>query len=579
MRKISKLSDSTINKIAAGEVIERPASVVKELMENAVDAGSTRITLEVKDGGKALIRISDNGCGIEREDAALVFERHATSKIENSEDIYAVATMGFRGEALSSIAAVANVEILTNASESGPAILLERRASGEFTVRDSARAKGTTVSVSEMFANLPVRRQFLSSDSAELARITTVFTTIALSHPEISFRYVCDGKEKANYQAVQEHILRIGAVYGAPVSDSLMRGTYSDDVLEAIVYFSNLDLTRANRTGQILFVNNRVVESKNLDRGLRSGYRDLLPFGRYPIAFVFLRINPDEIDVNVHPTKREIRFADDERVARAIGRCITEGFKSNSIVNSKSYSPSESVVFENKTNTQSFISENLLPLYKEANTVTTQDVIGSEPKGPWPDIKETKQYLIPYFQLHDMYILCQIKNGLVIIDQHVAHERILFERALKTLSSGERMVTQQLLFPVMIELSLQQKNNLDTFLNAFEKTGFAIRPLSGNCIVVDGVPAALKDQPVNKMVVEMIDELGKKSYGPNEYDRNYASSFACGAAIKAGQQLSLEEINYLVDSLFQCENPYTCPHGRPIVIRIPLEEINRRFMR
>ncbi|MBL8029311.1 MAG: DNA mismatch repair endonuclease MutL, partial [Fibrobacteres bacterium] len=596
MPRIRLLTASTVNKIAAGEVIERPASVVKELMENAIDAGSSKIILEIKDAGKTLIKIIDNGCGIEKEDAPLVFERHATSKMDIIEDIYAIATMGFRGEALSSIAAVANVEVLTCTKEGDSAALLIKRPSEDLVVKEGARAKGTTISVSDLFANIPVRRQFLSTDTAELGRITNVFTALSVAHPEISFRYICDGKEKANYQATENPLNRIRDAYGSALADSLLSGKYSDEILEVTVFFSNLDLTRANRTGQSFFVNRRLIENKNMERGLRIGYRDLLPGGRFPIAFVFVRINPDEIDVNVHPAKREIRFADEERIHRAVGKCITEGFRAKSIVRPSAADSENALNKESITSTQDTLPGLYEPKTGEQKSTFSfgastnahpapghVPASGSESKAnPFQELpvqpfvpqqsseakigvgeqfkNDARQYLIPYFQLHNTYILCQIKNGLLMIDQHVAHERILYEKALKGLSAGERPVTQQLLFPVMLELTAEQKLMVDTFFKAFEQTGFALRSLSGNCVVVDGVPAAHKDQPVKQMVLEMVDELTKNSFGPNDYDKHYASSYACGAAIKAGQPLSLEEINYLVDMLFQCENPYTCPH-------------------
>jgi DNA mismatch repair protein MutL len=254
MPRIRLLTDSTVNKIAAGEVIERPASVVKELMENAIDAGSTKIILEIKEAGKVLIKIADNGCGIEKEDAPLVFERHATSKMDVIEDIYAIATMGFRGEALSSIASVANVEVLTCTKEGESAALLIKKPSEDLVVKEGSRALGTTISVTDLFANLPVRRQFLSTDTAELGRITNVFTGLAVAHPEISFRYIHDGKEKANYQATEDPLNRIRDAYGSALADSLLSGKYSDEILEVTVFFSNLDLTRANKTGQVFFV-------------------------------------------------------------------------------------------------------------------------------------------------------------------------------------------------------------------------------------------------------------------------------------------------------------------------------------
>jgi DNA mismatch repair protein MutL len=600
-RHIQKLSEATINKIAAGEVIERPASIVKELLENAIDSGADKIVLELKASGKEYIKISDNGCGIPREDAELVFERYATSKISTIDDIYSLNSMGFRGEALSSIAAVADVEILTNTEEGRPAVYLEKKPAQPLALREASRARGTSITVRNIFHNVPVRRKFLSSDASELARITAVFSNIAVGHPGIAFRLIADGTEKINLASVSDPVMRISHVFGSTLGESMISSGYSDETLDIKVHFTNLDYTRSNRTGQLFFVNRRLIESKAMERGIRVGYKDLLPPGRFPVVFAFLTINPEEIDVNVHPAKKEIRFSDDEMVLRAVSRSILAGFKEKSVY--RTYPPplpagpsapaqngpaEASVPIELFPGTAPQVPDRFPPDIERA--LASHD--NAFPLHGFPDLPspaadlsqsgitgEVRQLLVQYFQLHNTYLFCQIKNGLLIIDQHVAPERVIYERAQKNMGENDRPPVQQLLFPVMLDLGLPQKMKVEEYSQYFIKLGFSLRLLSGNSIVVDGVPATLKDYPVKTMMLEIIETMAKESPEKNEMDRHFARSYACGAAIKAGQALTLEEINNLVDLLFQCENPYTCPHGRPIVIRIPLEEIHRRFMR
>lgn len=594
-RRIQRLSEATKNKIAAGEVVERPASVVKELLENALDSGADQIVLEIKGAGLELIKVTDNGGGINPADADLVFERYATSKIAEADDLYRVVSFGFRGEALSSIAAVGAVEILSCAEEGKPALRIEKRPEAPLTTGQGARSRGTTVSVRNLFSGFPVRRKFLSSDAAELGRITSLFSAMAVGSPGIAFRLIAEGKEKVNLTATDNPVIRIGDVYGRTLADNLITGQWSDDRLEARVFFGNLDTTRANRSGQLFFVNRRLIENRNLERGLRIGFRDLLPPGRFPVAFTFLSINTEEIDVNVHPTKKEIRIAGEDEVVRAIGRCITSGFQSRSVIRGFSQAnpptpagpsapePYSAPSLQEELSLPSFsqpLAEIRKPWPPSQDLPASAEPVPSSPAVSEQPLKtEMRQLLVPYFQLHNTYILCQIKKGLLIIDQHVAHERILYERVLKSVHDNEPPVVQQLLFPAVLDLSITQKLKFDAYLHYFAKTGFSVRSLSGQSVMVDGVPAALKEQPVAAMVTEILDAIAQDNPTEAELDVHFAKSYACGAAIKAGQTLSLEEINNLVDLLFQCENPYTCPHGRPIVVRLPLEEIDRRFMR
>lgn len=573
--RIRKLPEKVISRIAAGEVVESPSAVVKELLENAVDSGASRVTLEVRGNGWELIRVTDDGVGIAREDAELVFERYTTSKITSEDDLYGLSSMGFRGEALFSISSVSRIEIVTRRKQDEAAFRLAKEPDGPLSVEAAGRNPGTTVSVMDLFFNVPARRKFMKAESTEMNRVTHVFTAIATANPSITFRHVVDDKEKLNLPATDDPLIRIRGVYGAALADALIRSEYNDDTCRILAWFSNLDYTRNNRTGQVYFVNRRCIENRGLDQGIRIGYRDLLPPGRFPAAIVFVTINPEEIDVNVHPTKREIRFSNEQQVVRGIARCITEGFRGLSVT--PNLSPNVPASWDGND------ASAAVPPAPGPQDALPQDFLESLP--PPPDKSSSgeeepgRNMLISYYQIHNTYILSQIKNGIVLIDQHVAHERILYERAIKNIESQEQAVVQQLLFPVTIELSPVQRGALEQYADFFRKTGFSVSLFSGNTAVVDGIPAGLRDCPVQAVVMDMLDNLAGGSRDATALHASFARSFACQAALKAGTQLSIEEINNLVDLLFQCENPYTCPHGRPIIVRLTLEEIGRRFMR
>ncbi|OGJ90956.1 MAG: hypothetical protein A2268_09960 [Candidatus Raymondbacteria bacterium RifOxyA12_full_50_37] len=551
-------------------------------MENALDAGATRVVLELKAAGSESITVSDNGLGINKVDAELVFERYATSKIHTIDDLNNLETMGFRGEALSSIAAIAVVEVLTRVQEDATATFLRKRPGDALEIREASRTRGTTITVRDVFFNVPARKKFQKSGSAELTRIIALFSSLAVANSSVAFVLVTDGKERINLPAVQDPRERIGGVFGASLEKSLLYAEYNDEACSVKTYFSNLDVTRSNRSGQLFFINRRPIENRSFYQGVHLGYRDTLPAGRFPIAFVFITLNPVEIDVNAHPAKKEVRFSDESRIVRAISRSIMAGFQKTSVYhtwktpsgNNAGTAPTvfpAARVAATLPDAPSLFSASGKGLgQNEASAMPVETVSA----GPAPH-----KLLIPYFQLHDTYILCQIKNGLLIIDQHVAHERILYEKALRDLEHADEALAQQLLFPVTLDLSIEQKLLAHEYGDFFATMGFSMRFLSGNTLLVDGVPARLKDNPVKAMVLDILDELTKEVPDKHSLDKHFARSFACGAAIKAGTPLMLEEINALVDQLFQCENPYTCPHGRPVVVQIPLDEINRRFMR
>jgi DNA mismatch repair protein MutL len=409
--------------------------------------------------------------------------------------------------------------------------------------------------------------------------MTAVFTQIALANPGVAFRLVAEGEEKMNLPAAQDPLDRIRDLYGAGLADSLLHAGYADPSFDVSTYFSNLDYTRGTRSHQLFFVNRRAVGSRGLEQGVRLGYRDLLPPGRFPAAFVFIRINPDEIDVNVHPTKKEIRFSNEQALVRGVSQSILNGFRDKSVF--KTFGPSPAAQPGADPAGRPAAPEAAPALFPQDGPFEGEASprVPAEAGEKGPGSLGVRHALINYYQLHNTYILSQIKNGMLIIDQHIAHERILYERALKNLKAAEPPAVQQLLFPVTVELSPAQKDQYDALAAHFTRLGFSLRGLSGNTLVVDGVPAGIKEYPVRETVLDILDAAAAREPSPADIHIRFARSFACGAAIKAGQPLSLEEINSLVDLLFQCENPYTCPHGRPIVIRVPLEEIARRFMR
>lgn len=616
-RKIKILPENLANKIAAGEVVERPASAVKELVENALDAGSTEVTVIVKDGGKALIQVVDNGQGMSRDDVLLAFQRHTTSKIGSMEDLENIRTFGFRGEALASIASVSRVEVKTAQQESSENTFLKLEGGVVVDITDAPAVPGTSIAIKNLFFNTPARRKFLRSDAAEYRQIIEVMKRFFIAAPEVAFTFVND--DEIIYELKPTTLeARIVDVLGKRCENHLI--TVADDGGYAKItgFVGDWDLFRKSRGQQYLFLNKRYIVDRSLNHAIVSGYGPTLPQGNYPLYAIFLEIDPQEVDVNVHPTKIEVKFSADRLVYSLLRGASTRALNTDSVIpqtasqnpeilskrptdeqseldfrstfGSSGFSPSK--IERTSSSPNDFIrrewqTRNIVPTRSPAPPVfpkSTPVPVSGPPVTPPIEVTATETRTEPkperpfVWQLHNRYILTQIKTGLIIVDQHVAHERILFELAMENFEKKSPS-SQQLLFPEVIDLSPEDASYFKEILPFVSHIGYEIKQFSGRSISIESVPSGIKHAADEKVLLQILDEY-KKSKGDNfDIRESVAASFACKAAIKAGEKLTQEEMIVLIDDLFETKTPYFCPHGRPIIITISLEELDKRFGR
>ncbi len=612
-KKIKILPDSVANKIAAGEVVQRPESVVKELLENSIDANSKNIHLYIKSAGKTLIQIIDDGDGMGPDDALACLERHATSKISSFDDLQNLASYGFRGEALSSIAAVSQLEIKTERrdDEIGASVVVDE---GKAVLEKGSFAKGTSIAVKNLFYNTPARRNFLKSNTTELKHIIETFRKISLSHPEISFKLFNDDEIVFDYpQASLEE--RFKAVIADNIADSVIAVKEVTDYISLYGFIAKPTYLRKSKGEQYFFLNKRYVVSKILNHAVFSAYDDLLDKGDYPFFLLFMDIDPAKIDINVHPAKLEVKFEDEKDIYTFVHAVIKKALGSHDLVPSVTFqdTPGEKekldfTRFRNsgandftdrpsfagaqeqpKRKGSIFSDEEIDLLFGNINKEIKQSAPAAAVEDPFAEKQfkeissaepaldsETTPFII---SLHNKYILCQIKSGLMIIDQHVAHERILYEKAMNSFEA-DIPFSQQLLFsqtmncdPADYQLLLE----LEPYLT---KLGFDLKFFSKNTVVIDGVPQDVKLGSETYVLNEILDEY-RKNYQEKKLEErdNLAKSFSCKAAIKAGDRMSEREMRVLVDQLFATSMPYVCPHGRPIIIKISLEEFDKKFGR
>lgn len=631
---IQLLPDSIANQIAAGEVIQRPASVVKELLENAIDAGSTEIKLIIKDAGKSLIQIVDNGCGMSATDARLSFERHATSKIRSAEDLFSIRTMGFRGEALASLAAVAQVEMKTKQSfdELGTKIIVE---GSEIKKQEACQATdGTSIAVKNLFYNIPARRNFLKSDNVELKHITDEFHRVALAHPDVFFSMHHNGKE--NYHLMPGNLRqRIIGILGPHANKKLVPVFEETDVVKFSGFVGKPEFARKTRGDQWFFVNERFIKSHNLNQAIVSAYENILPSDSYPLYVIFIEMDPSRIDINVHPTKQEIKFEDEKLVYNYLRVAVRHALGQHSITPSIDFDQEVSFtrttpIFPDEPTKgmgQESTSKDLFSKSGGADSGKPKDqnqyrsklkdweqfykeLHGTEPTqdGPAPDqeisglfdevlpavtiesklnqsedteanasqaIKSNIQST-PY-QIHQMYIVSHIKSGFLLIDQQNAHERILYEQFLRVLNEQEAP-TQQQLFPKTIETSPADTELLTSILPEINLLGFEIEPFGQNAFVINGVPAVLNGKVNELEVIEKLLDQYKQNLdlqmGANE---NIARAMSRSAAIRRGQSLSTEEMQSLINQLFACALPFKSPTGKTCFITYELDELRKQF--
>ncbi|MFI5370025.1 MAG: DNA mismatch repair endonuclease MutL [Candidatus Eisenbacteria bacterium] len=576
---IRRLSPDTASRIAAGEVVERPLSALKEILENALDAGARRVEVRVERQLDHLFSVADDGVGIAPDELELALERHATSKIATLEDLDRLTTLGFRGEALPSIAAVSRMRV-TSRVTGADAASTRLTAGGEVVERGpAARAPGTTVEVRDLFFNTPARRKFLHSPAGELRAAIRLVETYGLGYPEVSFRITVDERERLDWPAASGRGLaalreRAAMMWGASHAEQRLAVEDEKGGVRLIALLGLPEHARATREGQCFLVNRRLVQSPLLSQALRQAYGNLLPPGRFPSAALWLSIPPARLDVNVHPTKREVRFADEDTVFSLVaGACaqalahIQPPFR---VVSGGASEPEPRWTdrIREHPSEQTYLGlESPAPATDPGPTTT--------PPAATPVTAEPEMW-----QLHRTYILAPVRGGLVIVDQHAAHERILFEEALERLRGG-RGAAQQLLFPALVDLAADQWELLLELGPWLEQLGWDLSMLGPPTVVIQGMPSGIASERPGQLLQDLIDGVAEDTARGAHEDmaERVARSFACHAATRAGDPLSGEEMRTLVDRLFATTRPHGDPHGRPTFVRLDLDELHRRFGR
>lgn len=647
---IQVLDQETINKIAAGEVIERPSSVVKELVENAIDAGATAVTIEIKDGGISFIRITDNGSGISKDDIPMAFLRHSTSKIKSIEDLMNVSSLGFRGEALSSIAAVSQVELITKIADdfTGSRYVIE--GGNEISLEEVGAPDGTTFIVRNLFYNTPVRRKFLKTAATEAGYVNALIEHLSLSHPDISFRFINNNQNKLHTSGNMNLKDIIYGVYGRDITSNLMEISGKTQDVEITGFIGKPVICRGNRGYENYYINGRYIKSSIITKAIEEAYKGYIMPHNYPFTAIHFKINPSIMDVNVHPTKMELRFSKNEFVYRFVLETVKECLANRELAarvklpdpvkqqqftkspenikqteksyvqentDSKPYQapriepPRES--FYNSTESsvkQKTVNENQTTGFiknitdytkmpptrlpepfeiKRSDEMIKEDkkIYEAEKKQeaeqlsmfdtPLMSVKAKADYRI-IGQLFETYWLIEYEDKFYMMDQHAAHEKILYERFMNHLKVKD-MDTQMIMPPVIIELNMQQEDAYKRNKQAFSRLGFEIEEFGGNAYKVNGLPAGLPNINLKQMLIDMIDGLTDDNSTDLDIITERVATMSCKAAVKGNNKLSFEEAKELIEELMQAENPYNCPHGRPTLIVMSKYEVERKFKR
>ena len=668
MGSIVLLDDLTINQIAAGEVIERPANVVKELVENSIDAGATSINVEIENGGISLIRITDNGKGIAADDVEIAFERHATSKIRSAKDLIKVSTMGFRGEALASIAAIAKVELVTKTkdAEMGTRIIVE---GGDVVLKEECGApNGTTITVRELFFNTPVRYKFLKKDFTEGGYIETALERISHINPGISFRLISNKKQILQTSGNGDMKTVVFNIFGKDVSQNIVDLNFEYEGIEVTGVAGKPEIARSNRSNQLFYVNGRFIKDKTLSAATEEAYRTLVPQGKFCFCIVNVNMNPEMVDVNVHPAKLEVRFTDEGKVFKAVYHAVRNALLGNDLIKDES-ADEKPIVRENAVTNETPVKKGLFEIFrggksnekKEENTnLRTMDIEVTKKenddtfiskmmtKGRQENTDASEEHLddkdtvseltvreqtnnynvndeeneivtnnkvkdivdaynekesseqkqVPMFYEQDFiekvelpeyqilgvafntYILLQLDDDIYILDQHAAHERVLYEKVKQNFYKDGGKEVQMLLLPDVIDLPKKDMRLVHDNLKLFEQSGFDIEEFGENTIKINGVPVICYEMDTKDLFLDIIDGLDiTNRTNKQDIEEKFISTVACKAAVKANMYLDEREIRGLLDELLLLENPFTCPHGRPTAIRITKTEIEKKFGR
>lgn len=655
MPQIALLSQETIDKIAAGEVIERPSSVVKELVENAIDAGSSAVTVEIREGGISFIRISDNGCGIEKEQIPLAFLRHSTSKIKSVEDLFTVTSLGFRGEALSSIAAVSQVELITktNGDFTGSRYLIE--GSKEVSLEEIGAPDGTTFIIRNLFYNTPARKKFLKSAQTEGTYIHELMQRMILSHPDVAFKFIMNNQVKLQSSGNGNIKDIIYHLYGRDITKALLPIAHESELFKVSGFIGKPMISRGNRSYELYFVNGRFIRSQILSKAIEDAFKPFLMQHQYPFTVLYFEIDNSLLDVNVHPTKMELRFSNQQELYREVQNILSAALVHRDIIpevpvdtpkkNEMEAPKIEKVMpepFEQKRleeirkavrkdspyeikypvsrpmgtgSVSSAAQEKLLDtiksmppedmmeeriqkeplpeqskketekeLAKEAYVLREEETYGAKPEGSYEQgsfLKEeemAKQKIIG--QLFDTYWLVEYNDRLFIVDQHAAHEKVMYEKLKKQFEKKE-FTSQAISPPIVITLSMREAEILERFKEQFTKLGFEIEHFGGAEYSICGVPGNLYRLNTKDVLIEMLDELtdGISERATADVILDKIASMSCKAAVKGSQRLSLPEMEQLMKDLMKLDNPYNCPHGRPTIIAMSKYEIEKKFKR
>ena len=601
---IQLLPDSVANQIAAGEVIQRPASAVKELLENAVDAGGTDIKLIVKDAGKTLIQIIDNGCGMSETDARMSFERHATSKLKTADDLFNVRTKGFRGEALASIAAIAHVELKTkkNGDEVGTQIIIE--GSEIKSQQACSSPTGTSFSVKNLFYNVPARRNFLKSDAAELRHIIDEFQRVAMVHPEVAFIFHHNGAEVYHLER-STFKQRVMGIFGSHYNNRLVQVEEATDIVKISGFVVKPEHAKKTRGEQFFFVNHRYIKSPYLHHAVQNAYQELISRDSFPSYFILLEVDPKTIDINIHPTKTEIKFEDERSIYAILRSSVKQALGKNNIAPSIDFNQ-EASIYNIPPPSQAALlkppSIKVNPSYDpfKAEREAAPAVQKVDGRSNWDKLysgflekrvpqQESEQQFIPDtigendalktqppYQLQNQYIISSIRSGLMIIDQQAAHERILYEKYLNAIKKNKTS-SQQELFPVNVEFSLTDFGLVKELQSDINALGFDIREFGKNTFVIHGVPSDATERDSKTLLEQIIEGFKMNLSDLSDKKDNLARSMARSAAIRSGKILSAEEMNALIDGLFTCEVPYFNFNGKPTIVTFTMEELNKKF--
>ena len=611
MNKIEVLDRNTIDKIAAGEVVERPASVVKELMENAVDSGASAITVEIKNGGIDFIRITDNGCGIPSDQVRTAFLRHATSKLRDISDLSSIASFGFRGEALSSICAVSQVELITRDAESVTGVRYVINGGVEKSFEEIGAPFGTTFIMRNLFYNTPARAKFLKSQVSESNAVTAVVEQIALSHPEVSFTYITGGSTKLYTSGSGSLMETVYSVYGRDAAKQLIEISYSGENVSLSGFIGRAESSRGNRNLEIYFVNGRYVHDKIISKAIEDGYRGNLMQHRYPFTVLNINVDKNKVDVNVHPAKMEVRFSKQQEIYNEISDAIRRTLLENQSIPQVSFDKKVELkpqppIFEKPAVSKK--DTNLIKTEANTNLVDTSSNTTKPEKKSIPEpfeynrrealksvpelvaekqislfesdkVKPEKanQYRI-IGQVFETYLLVELENKLYIIDQHAAHEKIIYERLMKN-AAEQASVSQMLMPSAVLSLTRAEAEILKNNINVFEDFGFEIEEFGGSEFRITATPADLCNADTDELIKEILADLDGVSTGERRVISERIALRSCKAAVKANMKLSTIEAEKLISELLQLEDPYHCPHGRPVIISFTHYELDRKFKR